>query len=94
MPARLLLLDDREFNPDAIINPEMAQHYLWKYRAMRDCNRIGDDEMSRMEGILSARAKQAKTIFNPFTGEIRHIDNNGDISEPISMFLRQRLGGR
>ena len=87
MQSRLLWLDDREFNPEAIINDSMAQHYLWRAQALRDRNQISDAEMAKMEGMLSSRARAARTMFNPFTGEVRHIDSNGEVSTPTTVFL-------
>ncbi len=85
--GRLLWLDDREPRPDAAINPSMAQHHLWLAQAQRDAGNFSGRELEKMEGLTRAMASKSRTIFNPFTGEIRKIDANGEVSEPATYFL-------
>ncbi len=85
--GRLLPLDDREPRPDAATNPSMAQHHLWLAQAQFDHRNIGVNELSKIEGKLAMNARQSRTIFNPFTGEVRRLDANGEVSEPVSYFL-------
>ena len=85
--GRLLPIRDREPRLDAIINPSMAQHHLWLAQAQRDHGNLSDREMARVESAAGATAKRARTLFNPFTGEIRRVDENGEIIETSSVFL-------
>jgi hypothetical protein len=85
--GRLLWIDDREPNPQAIINPSMAQYHLWLAQIQRDHGRYSDKEMARMELKATAPARRAKTLFNPFSGEIRQLNSNGEIEQPCSVFL-------
>lgn len=85
--SRLLWIDDREPNPEAITDPSMAQFQLWLAQAHRDHGNIGGRDMSRMEGVAGRMASRSKTMFNPFTGEIRRINANGEIEQPMSVFL-------
>lgn len=87
MHGRLLWLDDREPNSEAIINPSMAQFQLWLAQAQHDYGNYSSVELSKLEAKASWGAQRSKTIFNPFTGELRKIDSNGEISEPTTVFL-------
>jgi hypothetical protein len=72
--SRLLSLEGREPNPDAITDPSSAQFQLWLAQAQRDARSIGAAEMRRMEAAARALAKKSRVMFNPFTGEIRKVD--------------------
>ena len=85
--GRLLPLKDREPRLDAIINPSMAQFYLWLAQAQRDHGNLSGREMARVEGAAGTMARRARTMFNPFTGEMRRVDENGEIIESTTIFL-------
>ena len=85
--GRLLPFKDREPNSEAVINPSMAQYHLWLAQIQRDHGKLSDREMARMEGKASMLAQRSRTIFNPFTGEIRILNSNGEIEQPTTVFL-------
>jgi hypothetical protein len=87
MHSRLLWLDNREPNPEALINPSMAQYHLWLAQAQRDHGNFSGREMAQMEGKARAMASHSRTLFNPFTGEVRKLNSNGEVEAPSSVFL-------
>jgi hypothetical protein len=74
MVSRLLSLHDREPKWDAVLDPSSAQFHLWLAQAQRDKGNFGARELADMERRVNGIARQSKTIFNPFTGEIRKVD--------------------
>jgi len=85
--GRLLPFKDREPNPEAVINPSMAQFQLWLAQAHRDHGNFSGRELERMEGVAQRLAQRSQTIFNPFTGEVRTLDDNGEVDNPTTVFL-------
>lgn len=65
---------DREINLDAVLDPSSAQMQLWLAQMKRDHGDISGRELSKIEQVVRPLAKQAKTIYNPFTGEIRKVE--------------------
>jgi hypothetical protein len=74
MASRLLSLRDREPKWDAALDPSSAQLHLWLAQAQRDMGYFGARELAGMERKVGSMARRSKTIFNPFTGEIRKVD--------------------
>jgi hypothetical protein len=85
--GRLLPLDGREPSAEAITDPSTAQFQLWLAQAKRDQNNLSGRELSKIEGAASMLASRSRTMFNPFTGEVRRINSNGEVEEPTSVFL-------
>lgn len=79
MGSRLLPFVDKEPNPEAILDPATAQFQLWLAQIQRDHGNLSDKQMAHMELRAAPQAAKAKTIFNPFTGEIRRIDADGNL---------------
>lgn len=77
--AGLLPFLDKEPNPEALISPAMAQFHLWLAQIQRDHGNLSDREMARFELKAAPQARRAKTLMNPFTGEIRRIDADGNL---------------
>jgi hypothetical protein len=72
-PTRLLSLEDREPNPEAIRDPSSAQFQLWLAQAQRDTGAYSSRELAAMERAANPMAAKSRTVFNPFTGEIRKV---------------------
>ena len=85
--GRTLPLHDRFPNPEAVLDPTMAQVHLWLAQAQRDHNMISDDEMSKFETIATAKAKRCNLIYNPYTGEFRKLNSNGEYEKPTTVFM-------
>jgi hypothetical protein len=86
--GRLLPIDDREPRLDAgMLNPSMAQHHLWLAQVQFDYSNLSSRELGKFEGMLSMPARRSRTLFNPFTGEIRRMDSNDEIMRPSIVFL-------
>lgn len=77
--GRLLPFLDKEPNHAALISPEMAQYHLWLAQIQRDHGNLSDREMARFELKAAPEARKARTLFNPFTMEIRRIDADGNL---------------
>ena len=56
---------------DCLIDPSAAQLQLWHAQAQRDKTIISDKELAIVERLAGQMAGQSRTIYNPFTGEIR-----------------------
>jgi hypothetical protein len=54
-------------------DPSSAQFNLWLAQMKRDHGDLSDREMAGVEAIFS-EAKKSKTMYNPFTGEIRKVE--------------------
>lgn len=65
---------DRQFNPDAILDPTSAQFQLWLAQMKRDHGDISGRAMEQAEINAAGHAKKAKIMYNPFTGEIRRVE--------------------
>jgi hypothetical protein len=85
---RLLTFTDREPRPDAIDNPEIAQFHLWLAQIQRDHGNLGGHDMRRMEMTAQPMARRARTMFNPFTGEIRRYEDIADHYDPNNILHR------
>lgn len=81
---RLLWLEGREPRPDAMINPSMAQHHLWMGQAQHDRGMLSARELAKIEAAAGMIARHSRTMFNPFTGEIRKVDPD---DRPTTVFL-------
>jgi hypothetical protein len=57
-----------------ITDCSMAQFHLWLAQAQRDKKMISGKELAVVEKLVGPKAKKAKTIYNPFTGEIRKVE--------------------
>lgn len=79
MPSRTISHDNREVNLLAATDPSNAQFQLWLAQMKRDHGDISDREMNKTEIALKSEARKARTIMNPFTGEIRRIDEDGNL---------------
>jgi hypothetical protein len=53
------------------MDPSNAQFHLWLRQMQRDHGVISDKEMAIAESVAAPMAQRSRTIFNPFTGEIR-----------------------
>jgi hypothetical protein len=69
--TRLIPFNDRDVSPDAVLDPSSAQLQLWLAQMKRDHGDLSDGEMTRVEIAVQPMAKRARTLYNPFTGEIR-----------------------
>ena len=74
MATRLLPFEDREVNLDAALDPSSAQFQLWLAQMKRDHGDISGKEMGKVETVAQPMAQRSRTMFNPFTGEIRKVD--------------------
>ncbi|MGZ4849803.1 MAG: hypothetical protein ACXV2C_00255 [Candidatus Bathyarchaeia archaeon] len=71
--SKTISFKDREINFNAVLEPTSAQIQLWLAQMKRDHSDISDNEMAKVEQAIAPMAKKAKTIYNPFTGEIRKV---------------------
>ena len=62
---------DKEFSPDAILDPSSAQVQLWLAQMKRDHGDMSGREMAAAERIAQPQARRSRILYNPFTGEIR-----------------------
>lgn len=74
MASRLLTFTDRDVHLDAALDPSSAQFQLWLAQAKRDHGDLSGREMERVEGSVGMMASRSKTMWNPFTGEIRKVE--------------------
>ena len=71
MASKVISFADREFNLDAIQDPSSAQLQLWLAQMKRGHSQISDREMAKAEMGAQPLARKSRTLYNPFTGEIR-----------------------
>lgn len=62
---------DKEVNLDAILDPSSAQLQLWLAQMKRDHGDLSSREMNKIEIAAKPLAGKSRTLYNPFTGEIR-----------------------
>jgi len=74
MASRLLPIDNRDVNLDAALDPSSAQFQLWLAQMKRDHGDLSGREMGKVESAVQPMAKKSRTMFNPFTGEIRKVE--------------------
>lgn len=55
------------------IDPSSAQLLLWHGQAQFDLGAISSRELAVLERTAGAAAGRARTIYNPYTGEIRRV---------------------
>jgi len=79
MASRTIDFNDYDLNPAAVLDPSSAQLQLWLAQMKRDHGDISGKEMAKVEQTASPLAKKARTIYNPFTGEVRRIDEDGNL---------------
>jgi hypothetical protein len=72
--SRFLSFADRQVNIDAALDPSSAQFQLWLAKMKRDHGDISGREMGNIEHAIAPQAKKSRTMFNPFTGEIRKVE--------------------
>jgi hypothetical protein len=74
MASRLLSLEDREPNPEAMWDPSSAQFQLHLGQALHDKGCFSSKELAALEAAAKAKGSgQSVTIMNPFTGERRKV---------------------
>jgi hypothetical protein len=74
MASRLLDLEGREPNPEAMWDPSSAQFQLYLAQAMRDKGCISGKELAALEAKAKASGVgKSISIMNPFTGERRKV---------------------
>ena len=73
MASRLLPINGRDVNLNAALDPSSAQFQLWLAQMKRDHGDLSGREMGQVESAVQPMAKKSRTMFNPFTGEIRKI---------------------
>ena len=71
MASRLLSIDGRDLNLDAARDPSSAQFQLWLAQMKRDHGDLSGREMGKVESAVQPMARRSRTLFNPFTGEVR-----------------------
>ena len=54
-----------------VFDPSSAQLQLWHAQAQRDQTIISDKELAVVERLAGQTAGRSRSIYNPFTGEIR-----------------------
>lgn len=54
-----------------IDEPSGAQLRIWHGRAQHDLGKISSKELAVLERLAGSQASRARTIYNPYTGEIR-----------------------
>lgn len=59
---------------EAALDPSSAQFQLWLAQMKRDHGDLSGREMGKVEIATQSMAKTSRTMFNPFTGEIRKVD--------------------
>jgi hypothetical protein len=74
MASRLLDPSGREVALEGILDPSSAQFQLWLAQAKRDHGDMSGKELGKVEAAIGGTAKRSKTLFNPFTGEIRKVE--------------------
>lgn len=79
--ARLLSFLDKEpsSHPNVLMVPAMAEYHLCLAKIRRDHGLMSDKEMAKFELKASSQAQKSKIMFNPFTGEVRKVDIDGNL---------------
>lgn len=80
--SRTISFKDRDLNPATVLDPSSAQLQVWLAQMKRDHGDISGKEMSKVETACQPLARKARTIMNPYTGEIRRIDADGNLIAP------------
>jgi hypothetical protein len=58
---------------NCLIDSSAAQLQLWHAQAQRDNGMISGKELAVVEKLSRQMAGRARTIYNPYTGEIRKV---------------------
>jgi hypothetical protein len=66
--------EDKEVNASAVLDPTSAQIQMWLAQAKRDHGDLSGRELGKIEGLIGGAAKRSRTLYNPFTGEIRKVE--------------------
>lgn len=74
MASRTISFKDRLINLDTALDPSSAQLQLWLAQMKRDHGDISGAEMTKVEQAIQPTARKSKTLYNPFTGEIRKVE--------------------
>jgi hypothetical protein len=74
MVSRTLSFKDRDININAVVDPTSAQFQLWLAQMKHDHGDISSRELASVETRINSSAKKSKTLYNPFTGEIRKVE--------------------
>jgi hypothetical protein len=53
------------------ISPSSAQLVLWHGQMQHDLGLISSKELAVLEAQTQGEAKRSRTIYNPYTGEVR-----------------------
>jgi hypothetical protein len=69
--SRVISHNAYQFNPDAITDAGTAQLQLWLAQMKRDHGDMSAREMAQAETVAAPLARKSRTLYNPFTGEIR-----------------------
>jgi hypothetical protein len=56
------------------LDPNQAKLNLQLSRMQRDQGSLSDREMAKIEQILNPQAKKSRTMYNPFTGELKKVE--------------------
>lgn len=56
---------------NCLLDPSAAQLQLWHAQSQRDHGMISGKELAIVEKLTNKEATKARTIYNPYTGEIR-----------------------
>lgn len=59
------------FNQPGDLDPAQAKLNLQLAQAQRDHGNLSSAELAKVERALGVSARKARTLYNPFTGEIR-----------------------
>src|SRR5215472_8001957 len=57
----------------AMMGPSAAQLRLWHAQMQRDKGVLSGEELAKLERTIGGEARRARTIFNPYTGEVRKV---------------------
>jgi hypothetical protein len=69
--SRTISHEDREFNPQAVLDPSSAQIQLFLAQMKRDHGDMSGREMEQAEIAAAPQAARSRVLYNPFTGEFR-----------------------
>lgn len=62
------------FNQPGDLDPAQAKLNLQLSQAQRDQGNLSSSELAKIERVLGVAAKKARTMYNPFTGEVRRVE--------------------
>jgi hypothetical protein len=75
--SRTIPIPDRPalvgFSEKGDLSPDQARLNLDLSRAQFDMGNLSSAELAKIEQALNPQARNARTIYNPFTGEVRKV---------------------